>query len=209
MSHARIGTRILTTTGRVPGRRGMETRRRLLEEVERRCLVVHHRHITVNEIAKAAETSAATFYHYFPDVAAAAAEVAANHFQRFDVVLERAQAVIDHKGDLVTCRAFVDEFFAFWERRPGLLEAIIVASPDDDPRFFRVLLTALSALTNVLAQGVTEGHPSGVAGSLVMMLSQAAARRDGFARDGVPFEALVDSQARVLHATLHARATRR
>jgi AcrR family transcriptional regulator len=209
MSHSTSGDRIVTATGRVPGRKGMETRGRLLEEVERRCVVSHHQHITVAEIAQAAETSAATFYHYFPDVAVAAAEVAANHLREFDSVLERARAVVQHNGDLVACREFVVSFFEFWEGRPGLLEAIVVASRDEDPRFFRVLLAALFSLTGTLAEGVTEGHPTGVAGSLVMMLSQAAARRDGFARDGVPPDALIDSQARVLNATLGRQRLRR
>lgn len=204
MTHSETEDRILTATGRVPGRRGMKTRQRLLDEVERRCIGSHYGTISVAEIAQAADTSAATFYHYFPDVAAAAAEVAANHLVEFDSVLALAHEVVVREGDLEACQALVEAFFAFWEDRSGLLEAIVVASRDEDPRFFKVLLRALVSLTNTLSEAVNEGHPAGVAGSLVMMLSHAAARRDGFARDGVPFDALVDSQARVIHATLTA-----
>ena len=191
-----------TTTGRVPGRRGMETRKRLLEEVEKRCVASHYANITVAEIAQAADTSAATFYHYFPDVAAAAAEVAERHLRKFDTVLGLADGIVAAKGDHGACEQFVDAFFDYWKDRPGLIEAVVIASRDEDPRFFRVLIRALFSLTDALAAGVPTGDPKGVAGSLVMMLSQAAARRDGFARDGVPAPQLLASQALIVHRTL-------
>src|SRR5438067_9434013 len=136
MSHSTDGRRILTATGRVPGRRGMQTRRRLLEEVEKRCVLVHHGTITVAEVAQAAETSAATFYHYFPDIAAAAAEVAADHLVEFDAVVALAHDVEVQHGGLDACRSLASAFFSFWEQRPGLIETIVVASRDEDPRFF-------------------------------------------------------------------------
>jgi AcrR family transcriptional regulator len=202
VSHSNRTGQIITATGRVPGRKGMETRLRLLEEVERRCLVVHHSSISVGDIAKATGTSPATFYHYFPDIAAAAAEVATNHLAEFESVLDCARSVVVNRGDYRSCRELVEAYFSFWEDRPGLLEAIVVASRDEDARFFRVLLRGLVSLTNTLAVAVPAGHASGVAGSLVMMLSQAAARRDGFERDGVDLESLIDSQARILSASL-------
>lgn len=205
MTHADTDNRILTATGKVPGRKGMETRQRLYEEIERRCLASHHSTITVLEIAAATETSASTFYHYFPDIAAAAAEVASSHLAEFDEVIDLARAAVALNGDLAACRALVDAFLDYWEPRPGLIEAIVVASRVEDPRFFKVLLNALVELTQVLAEGVHEGDPTGIAGSLVMMISQAAARRDGFARDGVPRDALADSQARIMHASLGRR----
>lgn len=194
----------LTATGKVPGRKGMQTRRRLLEEVERRCVRSHYATISVAEVAQAADTSAATFYHYFPDVAAAAAEVATEHLAEFGAVEALAQAVVESGGALLECTAFVEAFFEFWAERPGLIEAIVIASRDEDPRFFKVLLRALFSLTNTLAKGVTAAPPTGTAGSIVMMLSHAAARRDGFARDGVPYRDLVESQAFVLHRALTA-----
>jgi AcrR family transcriptional regulator len=191
-----------TATGRVPGPKGIETRRRLLEAVEQRCVRTYHGTITVAEIAQAADTSAATFYHYFPDVAAAAAEVAATHLAEFDAVIDLANTLARKGAPLEDCRTFVAAFFEFWTGRPGLIEAVVVASTDEDPRFFKVLLRALTALTTALARAVPTGHPTGVAGSLVMMLSQAAARNDGFERDGVPLHELVESQALILHRVL-------
>ena len=191
-----------TATGRVPGPRGMDTRRRLLEEVERRCIHIPYHHVTVTEIAAAAETSAATFYHYFPDVPSAAAEVAEAHFADFAPVVALAEHIAAAGPNENDCRQLVAEFIRFWEPRPGLLEALIIADPEGDPTYLRVLHHAVARLSAALAPAVPVGHKLGVAGALVMMLCHATARRQGFARDGVPPDALADSLAVVLHAAL-------
>lgn len=195
----------LTATGRVPGPKGMDTRRRLLEEVERRCISVPYHHVTVSEIASAAQTSAATFYHYFPDVPSAAAEVAEAHFTHFSAVVALAEHIAAEGPSADYCRRLVVDFMQFWEPRPGLLEALIIADPEGDPTYFRVLHHAVARLSAALAPAVPVGHHLGVAGALVMMLCHATARRQGFARDGVPADALVDSLTTVVHATLTAR----
>lgn len=194
----------LTATGRVPGRKGMDTRRRLLEEVERLCVNVPYHHVTVSQVAAAADTSAATFYHYFPDVASAAAEVATVHFTHLEPVVALANEIATFGPDRERCRRFVGEFMDFWAARPGLLEALIIADPDGDPTYFRVLHRAVASLSSALAPAVHVGHGLGVAGALVMMLSHATARRAGFARDGVPSDELADSLTTVVHATLSA-----
>lgn len=192
---------VLTATGRVPGPKGSETRRRLLDEVERRCITTHYRDITVAEIARAAETSPATFYHYFPDVGAAASEVASAHLRDFDVVLDCARAVVETGGDLASCRRLAAAFVDFWDGRRGLLDAIDGASPDEDPRFFGQLYRAFRSLTDILATGVGRGDPVAVAGALVMMLSHTTARQDGFAVSRVGRDDLVESLALISSAT--------
>src|ERR687897_43239 len=57
--------------GRVPGRRGRATRRRLLDQTAAMLRERPYRDVTVIEIARAAGTSPATFYQYFADVEAA------------------------------------------------------------------------------------------------------------------------------------------
>jgi AcrR family transcriptional regulator len=202
----RNGREGTTATGLVPGRKGQATRARLLAEVEKRCLVTHHRNVTVNDIAEAAGTSPATFYHYFPDVATAVAEVATNQLADFDVVLHLAREVVRRDADMDSCRDLVAGYFTYWESRPGLLMALAESAVDEDPRFFRVLLRALFSLTHTLAPAIRSGSAPGIAGSLIVMMTQSAARRDGFARDGVPYDALIDSQARIIRAALSVPA---
>ncbi len=57
--------------GRVPGRRGLATRQKLLEHTEQMLEASTYRDIKVIDIAREAGTSPATFYQYFPDVEAA------------------------------------------------------------------------------------------------------------------------------------------
>jgi len=61
---------IATTDGRVPGRRGLATRQRLIEQTAELLLATPWRSIKVIDIARAAGTSPATFYQYFENVEA-------------------------------------------------------------------------------------------------------------------------------------------
>ena len=62
---------IATTDGRVPGRRGLATRQRLLECTAELLVATPWRSIKVIDIARQAGTSPATFYQYFENVEAA------------------------------------------------------------------------------------------------------------------------------------------
>ena len=57
--------------GRVPGRRGLATRARLLEQTRELLYTTSYRDLKVVDIARGAGTSPATFYQYFPDAESA------------------------------------------------------------------------------------------------------------------------------------------
>src|SRR5919107_5145588 len=59
---------VRATDGRVPGRRGIATRRRLLDCTHELLASRSYRDIKVIDIAREAGTSPATFYQYFADV---------------------------------------------------------------------------------------------------------------------------------------------
>lgn len=184
------------------GRKGRATRDRILDAVEQRCLQAHHREITVAQIASATGISPATFYTYFSDMGTATAEIAHRHFEQFSGVVEAASALARPEVTEADCRHFVDAFFGYWASRRGLLETILAAHIDDDHRYYRVLLNLMKSVTHALAPAVRDGHPLGTAGSLVMMLATAAARVDGFERDGVPHDDLITAQVRIVRAAL-------
>ena len=54
--------------GRVPGRRGLATRQRLLDHVAEMLATSSYRDVRVVDVARKAGTSPATFYQYFADV---------------------------------------------------------------------------------------------------------------------------------------------
>src|ERR1051325_406700 len=62
------GDELRATDGRVPGRRGMATRARLLDAIATLLAQTSYRTVRVIDIAREAGTSPATFYQYFPDV---------------------------------------------------------------------------------------------------------------------------------------------
>lgn len=65
-----------------------------------------------------------------------------------------------------------------------------------------MLLRALFSLVHTLAPVIRTGSPLGIAGSLIVMMTQSAARRDGFERDGVPYDDVISSQALISCAAL-------
>lgn len=194
---------ILTATGEVPGPKGLDTRERLLDEVEARCTRVHYRDLTVAEVAEALGISAGTFYHYFPDLTSAVAEVTADRMRGFEAVVDMAEQISARGAStLGDCRALAGRFVAFWEAQPGLLEIIDRASSDEDPRVFRPMYDALHDLTDALAAGITRGTPEGVAGVLVMMLNHTTVQLAAFAESDIGRDEVIESLALVLHATL-------
>jgi AcrR family transcriptional regulator len=196
--------------GRVPGRRGLATRRRLLDTLAAMVETTPYRDLKVVDIARAAGTSPATFYQYFPHVEAAVlalAEELADEGGR-----ELRELVADHawQGDAALQTAFVvaDGYLSFWERHRALLSVIDLAALDGDQRFrdlrTRLLNGASEALEEAVAAGRDAGRlpadtdPRAVAYVLTAMLAHVAAHRRGLEDFGVPVEQLRMTMARII-----------
>lgn len=67
---------VRTVDGRVAGRRGQETRQKLLDCLSEMLSSSPYRDVKVIDVARRAGTSPATFYQYFPDVEGAVLELA-------------------------------------------------------------------------------------------------------------------------------------
>lgn len=67
---------VRTVDGRVAGRRGQETRQKLLDCLSEMLSSSPYRDVKVIDVARKAGTSPATFYQYFPDVEGAVLEIA-------------------------------------------------------------------------------------------------------------------------------------
>lgn len=196
----RIGVR--TVAGAIPGAKGFRTRCRLLAEVEQRCLSADQQTITVAEVTRAAETSPATFYHYFADVSAAVAEIAADHMRKFEPVLALASAYVREGCSKAAAEELVCGVYDFWTSRPGLLDALLTAKQGE--RLSEVLVESMGRLVHVLAGGLgpESRYPKAVATSLVTMLCVSAARRERFTETGIPSDELLAAQAEILWTTV-------
>jgi AcrR family transcriptional regulator len=206
---------VRATDGRVPGRRGIATRRRLLACTADLLAQTSYRDIKVIDIAKAAGTSPATFYQYVPDVEQAVLALAQEVAEAGARLADLADG--DWRGDrsVETARALVDGFMAFYEEHRATFRVVDLATAEGDLRFRQLRTRAFSALTDELARVVDvhrqEGKlPAGVdpkatAFVLVTMLAHSAAHRYGFEFWGVRTASAVDAITRIVHWTVTGR----
>ena len=176
--------------GRVPGRRGLATRQKLLDCVCTMLASTPYRDLKVTDITREAATSPATFYQYFVDIEAA--------------VLALAESTADegaHLADLIDggqwrgaagwngAERLVDSFLEFWASHQPVLRVVDLLTEEGDERFRRARVRMLNALTTALSDciGEVQGKPAAgdvdptaMAGALVSMLAHVAAHQSGF-----------------------------
>jgi len=206
---------IATTDGRVPGRRGLATRQRLLECTAELLVATPWRSIKVIDIARQAGTSPATFYQYFENVEAAITVLAEELVDGAGVLAGLVDGDWSAEASWTTAVAVVEGFMDYWERNRAVFRVVELTTVEGDLRFQGLRVRALNAVTVTLArvvanQSVTSGSPAGddpmaVAGTLIAMLAQVAGHRYGFEFWGIRTASLVDSQARLLHWSVTGR----
>ncbi len=197
--------------GRVPGRRGLATRQKLLDCTAEMLRTTSYRDLKVVDIARKVGTSPATFYQYFPDVESAILVLAedmvsegAHHFA--DIV---ADASWKSKGSYDSALSLADEILAFWDEHRVVIRVVDLATEEGDRRFANVRVRLLNDLNNNIAAAVAaqrnagrvpdELDPFAVAGVLVSMLVHVAAHRVGFEFWGVNTADLRTTMARIVY----------
>jgi AcrR family transcriptional regulator len=207
---------IATTDGRVPGRRGLATRQRLLECTAELLVATPWRSIKVIDIARQAGTSPATFYQYFENVEAAITVLAEELVEGAGVLAGLVDGDWSEAASWPTAVDVVEGFMDYWERNRAVFRVVELTTVEGDLRFQGLRVRALNAVTVTLARVIaTNGDgagsragsdPMAVAGTLIAMLAQVAGHRYGFEFWGIRTASLVDSQARLLHWAVTGRA---
>lgn len=200
--------------GRVPGRRGQATRRRLLECTARLLADASYRDLKVVDIAREAGTSPATFYQYFPDATAAIVSLAE------EMAVEGNTCLVDlvRSGSwegadgYATAVAIAEGFLGFWESHAALMRVIELTVAEGDQRFRSIRLDLLHEFTVALAKVIADEHtsipqvdpldPMATASVLVSMLAHVAAHRDGFEPYGMDTSQLRASMAHIVWTTV-------
>ncbi len=195
--------------GRVPGRRGLATRQKLLACTADLLDSTSYRDVKVIDIARIAGTSPATFYQYFADVEAAIL-VLAEQMAQEGGALPRLVHEGSWKGrpGWETALELVDRFLAFWDDHRAVLRVVDLKTVEGDQRFHQPRVRWLSAVTDTLADVFRRfqddgKHPPGVdpratAGAMVSMLAHVAAHRYGFEFWGIRTGDLRTSMARTI-----------
>jgi len=170
--------------GQVMGRKGHDTRARLITAAAQLVATKPLRDLRVSDIARAAGIGAPSFYVYFPDVGAAVLAALEGHPQSSPELLEILDR--DWSADGSACaRAFVDAYLDSWQHNFALLRARNLAADEGDARFveqrrgdIQPILDRLAAKVRAAQQA---GHapgdvaPAAVAGAISAALERLAA----------------------------------
>ena len=210
MSHEVVVEELRAVDGRVPGRRGLATRRRLLDALAAKLESTSYRDLKVVDLARAAGTSPATFYQYFPQVEVAVLALAE---ELADEGGRELRALISGHGwdgpdAEQTVLGVADGFLSFWQQHRALLSVIDLAALDGDQRFRDLRTRLLSGVSQALEAEVdaavrtgrvpADTQPRATATVLTSMLAHVAAHRPGLEDFGVPVEQLRATMARIL-----------
>jgi AcrR family transcriptional regulator len=207
-----VDPRAVDQSGRALGPRALHTRRRLLDATGELLRERSARDVSVVQIARKARTSPATFYQYFKDVGEATLRLA-------EAAADEAPALVDlvdgpWRGPqgLETARAVAAAFVDHWDAHRPVLWLRNLAAEEGDRRFQKVRRRALAPLIERLATRVresqeegrvpTEIHPYAAAAALASMLERLAAYHREIETFGATRADLVETCARILHATV-------
>ncbi len=214
---------VATTDGRVPGQRGLATRRRLLDATAELLSTTSWRSVKVIDIARRAGTSPATFYQYFENVEQAIGVLAEEMVEQAADLSDLVGGDWSEDSSWETALRVIEEFLAYWEANRAVFRVVDLATEEGDANLRGVRVRALNAVTVALARVISQAAPSdagplgaatsspagsepmAVAGTLVAMFASVSAHRYGFEFWGIRTRDLVDSQARLLHWSVTGR----
>jgi AcrR family transcriptional regulator len=204
---AREPASLAATDGRLPGRRGQATRRRLLECTAQLLETTPWRSIKVIDIARQAGTSPATFYQYFENVEQAILVLAGELTEGAGQLASLVDGDWSEEAGWDTALRVVQGFMDYWEANRAVFRVVELATEEGDLRFRGLRVRALNAVTvtlaRVIAGAAPEGSPAGgdpmtVAATLISMLAHVAAHRYGYEFWGIRTQSLVDTEARLV-----------
>jgi len=196
----------LALDGRALGRRGAQTRQRLLDATARLLEDNGLRELRVVDIARAVDLAPATFYQYFHDVEEAVLALSIAVGEETSVLSALVAQSWSGPGGLDVVRRLVENFIANWDRHRAVLRTRNLAAQEGDQRFRAVRNAALRPLTEGIAskvaargeQGVT---PYAAGAAMVSMLERMAAFHTDLEAYGTSRAEVVETTARILHRT--------
>jgi AcrR family transcriptional regulator len=202
----------LALDGRALGRRGAQTRRRLLDATAQLLETHGIRDLRVVDIARSVGSSPATFYQYFRDVEAAVLALAVEVGDEIAPLLQRLEPPWDSEHGLDDARALVDGFVDYWDRHRAVLRTRNLAAQEGDERFrdvrhrtlseFMTGLTAKIAAARSAGRVVDEMSPLAASAALVALIERMAAFHRELEQLGITRADLVETTARILHQTV-------
>ena len=192
--------------GRALGRRGAQTRQRLLDATTRLLEDNGLRELRVVDIARAVDLAPATFYQYFRDVEEAVLALSIAVGEETGSLSALVARSWSGPEGLAVVRQLVDDFISNWDDHRAVLRTRNLAAQEGDQRFRDVRNEALRPFTEGIAVKVAERDEPGVApyaaaAAMVAMLERMAAFHTDLEAYGTTREDVVETTARILHRT--------
>ena len=150
-----------STTGRTLGRRGAETRQRILDTLAAMIEAHGVREIRLSEVTREVGVSPPAFYQYFKDLDEALLALCEQvSEQALEVRAALEPSWIDEAGT-DAARRFVDRFIGYWDDHRPVLWVRNVAAQDGDERFRSIRNRALEPISNELTRQITLAQAAG------------------------------------------------
>ncbi len=196
--------------GRAIGRRGAQTRRKLLDATARLLQDNGLRDLRVVDIARSIDISPAAFYQYFHDVEAAVLALSAEVGEQASTLRALVAEPWDGPDGLGVVRRLVEDFITNWDEHRAVLRTRNLAAQEGDQRFRDVRNAALAPLTEGIAAKVANRGDRGIspyaaAAAMVSMLERMAAFHADLEVYGTSRADVVETTARILHHTATGR----
>jgi AcrR family transcriptional regulator len=208
--------RAVAQTGRKLGPRALATRQRLLDATARLFKERSVLDIAVVEIARQAETSPATFYHYFKDVESAVLLLAEQAAEEMPALLEIIDGSWRGRQGIERARALVSAFIEHWDEHHAVLLMRNLAADNGDPRFQKVRRTALKPILDHLAEVIARArdaghisqaiHPHVAAAALAAILERLSAHYRELQTFHATRDELVETCACIVYQTITGRS---
>jgi AcrR family transcriptional regulator len=202
--------------GRALGRRGAQTRRRLLDATAEMLETHGIRDLRVVDIARAVGSSPATFYQYFRDVETAVLALTQEVGDDLSPLVALLSPAWDADTGLDSARALVAGFVDYWDRHRAVLRTRNLAAQEGDERFRDVrnhtLREFMANLTAMITKAQTEGRvvreisPVAASAALVALLERMAAFHQELELLGIGRDDLIETTARIIHQTVVGQA---
>ena len=207
-----MGDPALALDGRALGRRGAQTRRRLLDATAELLETHGIRDLRIVDIARAVGSSPATFYQYFRDVEEAVLVLAEEAGNEIAPLAARLEPPWDSEHGLDDARALVDGFVDYWDRHRAVLRTRNLAAQEGDERFREVRHRTLRAFviglrdkisaSRAAGRVVEEMSPAAASAAMVALIERMAAFHRELEQLDISRAELVETTARILHQTV-------
>jgi AcrR family transcriptional regulator len=193
--------------GRPIGKRGAETRRRLLDATAVMLETHGVRDLRVVEIAREVGASPATFYQYFRDVEEAVLECSSEIGSEIAPLASLLDQQWTDVNGLEAARQLVEGFLDHWDAHRAVLRTRNLAAQEGDPRFREVRNAANAPFLDGFARQVVDPDlaPRAASAALVALLERMAAFHTELEPMGIPRTDLVETTARIVYKTVVGR----